>query len=64
MAELVMEGECPDCTGKLSLKLGGSVTTLIPESTIKNLMDDDGNGFWCQTCQGYKEPENIDINKE
>lgn len=54
-------GNCPDCEKKLAIQLGGSVTALIPESTIKNMMDDDGNGFWCQECAEYTEPENIEI---
>lgn len=64
MAEMVVDGVCPDCRTKLAIKLGSGVTTLMPESTVMNLMDDDGNGFWCQTCEKYVEPDDITVTKE
>jgi predicted nucleic-acid-binding Zn-ribbon protein len=55
------EGECPRCGARLGVKVADDGIP-IPESTIKRLMDKDGNGMYCQTCDGYHDPDNIEVN--
>jgi len=54
------EGDCPGCDSKLGVKVGDG-NMPIPESTMKRLMDRDGNGMWCQTCGEYHDPETVII---
>lgn len=54
------EGHCPDCGEKLGVKVADDGIP-IPESTVKRLMDMDGNGMYCQQCATYHDPDTITI---
>lgn len=54
------EGECPDCGTTLGVKITDDGIP-IPESTIKRLIDKDGNGMYCQTCGEYHDPDDVEV---
>lgn len=54
------EGECPDCGNTLGVQVANSIATLMGD-TITSMMDKDGNAMYCNTCDGYKDPKNIEV---
>ncbi len=54
------EGRCPDCGGKLGTAIDTDEAP-IPKSTLKRFVDSAGDGMYCQTCDDYKEPEDLEV---
>lgn len=54
------EGDCPECGNTLGVEVDDTAMP-IPESTMKRLMNKDGNGMWCQTCSDYHDPDDITV---
>jgi hypothetical protein len=54
------EGHCPDCKETLGVQIGSSVAALMGD-TLQRLMDRDGNAMYCQTCDCYISPTDIQV---
>ncbi len=54
------EGDCPECGGTLGTAIDTD-SAPIPESTLKRFVDSAGDGMYCQTCDDYKEPEDLEV---
>lgn len=54
------EGECPDCERKVGTQIAPSLAATM-KSTIKRVMDKDGNGMRCSNCEQYVYPDDVDI---
>lgn len=54
------EGDCPQCGSTLGVRIADD-NIPIPESTIHRMMDIDGNGMYCQSCDEYHDPEDIEV---
>ena len=54
------EGDCPDCGSTLGVKVADGAMP-VPESTLKRLINKDGNGMYCQTCDTYHDPKDLEV---
>lgn len=50
-----IEGKCPHCGGLCGVRVADAQAQLFG-SAIKRYFDKDGNGVYCQSCDGYVEP--------
>lgn len=55
-----VEGECSECPNTLGVQIGDSVAVMVG-SAVERMMDNEGNGIYCPTCQKYVEMQNIEI---
>lgn len=56
------EGVCPSCGEQLGVKVNDDRMP-IPQSTLRRLMDRDGNGMYCQNCDEYHDPNDIEVKE-
>jgi len=54
------EGTCPDCGSKLGVQIDDALAGAM-SSTIKRVVDKDGNKMRCSMCDGYKDPDGVTI---
>lgn len=54
------EGDCPVCGQSLGVMVTDDGIP-VPKRTMKRLIDKDGNGMWCQNCEAYHDPDNLQI---
>lgn len=54
------EGNCPQCGTQLGVMVADDAIP-IPESTLRRMMEKDGNGMYCQTCCEYHDPDEIEV---
>jgi len=54
------EGDCPDCGERLGVKVADGAMP-VPKRTLKRLIDKDGNGMYCQQCDEYHDPEDLEV---
>lgn len=55
-----VEGECEGCSAKLGVQIGDSVAVMVG-GAIERMMDNRGNGIYCQTCNEYVQLEDVEI---
>jgi hypothetical protein len=54
------EGHCEECGESLGVQIGSSVAALMGD-TLQRLMDREGNAMYCQTCDNYTSPADIEV---
>lgn len=54
------EGHCPSCGATLGVRLADDNLPL-PKRSVKRLIDKDGNGMYCQACEEYYDPAEIEV---
>jgi len=54
------EGTCPDCGSTLGVQIDDALAGAM-SSTIKRVVDKDGNKMRCSACNAYKDPDNVTI---
>jgi len=54
------EGTCPDCSATLGVQIDDGLAGAM-SSTIKRVVDKDGNKMRCSSCGEYKDPLDVTI---